>query len=68
MIGKKLEKNDLTVAFNMFYLLLICSMLKNKNKDFCNIVMPSEYTKILKFNQNQKSDKAPFIIYNDMNL
>ena len=43
-------------------------MLKNKNKDFCNIVMPSEYTKILKFNQNQKSDKAPFIIHNDMNL
>ena len=25
--------------------------------------MPSEDTKILKFNQYQKSDKAPFIIY-----
>ena len=32
-------------------------------KDFCNIVMPSEDTKILEFNQYQKSDKAPFIIY-----
>ena len=27
--------------------------------------MPSEYTKILDFNQYQKSDKAPFIIYAD---
>ena len=27
--------------------------------------MPSEDTKILKFNQNQKSDKAPFITYAD---
>ena len=37
-----------------------------KNKDFCNIIMPSEYTKILEFNQYQKSDKAPFIIYADI--
>ena len=28
--------------------------------------MPSEDTKILKFNQYQKSDKAPFIIYADL--
>ena len=28
-------------------------------------VMPSEYTKILEFNQSQKSDKVPFIIYAD---
>ena len=28
--------------------------------------MPSEETKILEFNQNQKSDKAPFIIYADL--
>ena len=27
--------------------------------------MPCEDTKILEFNQNQKSDKAPFIIYVD---
>ena len=34
-----------------------------ENKDFRNVVMPSEDTKILEFNEYQKSDKAPFIIY-----
>ena len=34
-----------------------------ENKDFRNANMPSEDTKILEFNQHQKSDKAPFIIY-----
>ena len=33
-----------------------------ENKEFYNVVMPSEYTKILEFNQYQKSDKATFII------
>ena len=28
--------------------------------------MPFEDTKMLKFNQYQKSDKAPFIIYADL--
>ena len=28
--------------------------------------MPSEHTKILDFNQYQKSDKVPFIIYADL--
>ena len=37
-----------------------------ENKDFCNVVMPSEDNKILQFNQYQKSDKAPFIIYGDL--
>ena len=37
-----------------------------KNKDFCNIIMPAEDTKILEFNQYQKSDKARFIIYADL--
>ena len=37
-----------------------------ENKDFCNIVIPSETTKILEFNQYQKSDKAPFVIYVDL--
>ena len=36
------------------------------NKDFCNVVMPSEDTKMLQFNQYKKSDKAPFIIYADL--
>ena len=33
-----------------------------ENKDFCNVIIPSEDTKILGFNQYQKSDKASFII------
>ena len=37
-----------------------------ENKDFCNVIMPSEDTKILKFNQYQKSDKATFVIYEDL--
>ena len=37
-----------------------------ENKGFYNIIMPSEDTKILEFNQYQKSDKAPFIIYADL--
>ena len=31
-------------------------------KDFCNIVMLSEDTKILEFNQYQNYDKAPIFI------
>ena len=37
-----------------------------ENKEFCKVVMSSEDTKILEFNQYQKSDKAPFIIYADL--
>ena len=37
-----------------------------KNKDFCNAIMHSEDAKILEFNQYQKSDKAPFISYADL--
>ena len=37
-----------------------------ENKDFCNIILPFEDTEILEFNQYQKSDKAPFIIYADL--
>ena len=37
-----------------------------ENKDFPNVVMPSEDTKILEFNQYQKFDKAPFTIYADL--
>ena len=38
----------------------------SENKDFCYIIMPSKDTKILEFNQYQKSDKAPFINYADL--
>ena len=37
-----------------------------ENKDLCNILMPSEDTKILEFNQNQEFDKPPFTIYADL--
>ena len=37
-----------------------------ENKDFCNIIMPSEHNKTLESNQYQKSDTAPFIIYADL--
>ena len=37
-----------------------------KNKDFCGIVMPSKKGKIVKFNQYMKSDKRPYIIYDDI--
>ena len=33
-----------------------------ENKDFCNVI-PSEDTKILEFNQYQKSYKAPFVFF-----
>ena len=35
----------------------------SENKDFCSILMSSEDNKLLQFIQYQKSDKAPFIIY-----
>ena len=37
-----------------------------ENKDFCNVIVSSEDTKILGFNQCKKSDKAPFAIYTDL--
>ena len=33
---------------------------------FFNLVIPSEDTKMLEFNQYQKSDKTPFILYADL--
>ena len=38
------------------------------NKYFCNIVIPSEDTEIVEFNQYQKSDKAPFMIYTGLEV
>ena len=38
----------------------------SENKYFRNIKMSSEDTKILQFNQNQKSHKAPFVVYADL--
>ena len=33
---------------------------------FCNVIISSEDNKMLEFNQYQKSDKAPSIIYADL--
>ena len=37
-----------------------------ESKDFGNVNIPCDGTKILEFNQYQKSDKEPFIIYADL--
>ena len=37
-----------------------------KKKDFCNVLMSSEDTKILEFKKYQKSDKATFILSPDL--
>ena len=37
-----------------------------KNKDFCNVTRHFVDIEILEFNQYQKADKAPFIIYADL--
>ena len=42
-----------------------CHKKACENKGFCNIIMPSEDTKILESDQYQKSGKAPFVIYAD---
>ena len=34
-----------------------------ENKDFCYVILPSEDTKIWEFNHYQRSSKASFIIY-----
>ena len=62
-----------TFFFFFSFLICLCSFrIKNKleshkkiceNKDFSSVEMPSEDTKILEFNQYQKFDEAPFIIY-----
>ena len=37
-----------------------------RNTTLCNVIMPFDDTKIFEINQYQKSDKAPFIIYADL--
>ena len=39
--------------------------MKIINDNLCNIAMLFEVTKILEFNQYQKSNKVPFVIYAD---
>ena len=37
-----------------------------ENKHFSHVIMPSEDTTILEFNQYQKPDQTPFLIYPDL--
>ena len=37
-----------------------------ENKNFCDVVMPSEDTKVLEFNQYQMFDKTQSISYADL--
>ena len=37
-----------------------------ENKNFCDVVMPSEDTKVLEFNQYRIFDKTPSISYADL--
>ena len=70
-------KRNIFIHFGNFYCLNCLNSFRTKNKlelhkrvcedkDFCSVIMPPEDTKILEFNQHQKSDKAPFIIYADL--
>ena len=38
------------------------------NKDFRKVIMPCEDTEILEYDQCEKSNKAPYIIYADLQL
>ena len=37
-----------------------------RNHDFCQMIMPKESNKILKYNPGEKSLKVPIIIYADL--
>ena len=37
-----------------------------ENRHYCNVEMPNEDNKIIKYNQGEKSIKSPFIIYADL--
>ena len=37
-----------------------------ENHDYCRVEMPNEYNKILKYNYGEKSIRAPFIMYADL--
>ena len=37
-----------------------------KDHDFCHVKMPNEDNKLLKYNSGEKSLKAPFVIYEDL--
>ena len=36
------------------------------NNDYCNVEMPTQFNKTLKYNHGEKSLKTPFVIYADL--
>ena len=68
---KKIDKNNVAIVLNVLYAKKKRNKLEShkkvcENKQFCNVIMSSEDIKILEFNQYQKADKAPSIIYADL--
>ena len=53
----------LNITMILFFELLESDKKLRENKDFCNIVIPFEDTKILLFHQYKKSDEAVLIVY-----
>ena len=71
LIGITSKHYGIFYCLNYFHIFATETKLKShkrvcKNKYFCNIIMPSEFTQISEFNHYQKSDKALFIIYADL--
>ena len=71
LIGARLKHVGDFYCLNYFHSFRTKNKLESdkkvcENKDFRNILMPSENTKILEFNQHQKFEKAQFIIYADL--
>ena len=57
-------------CLNCFHLYRAKNILESHKKicencDYCNVEMPYEANKIIKYNQGEKSIKSPFIIYAD---
>ena len=66
--GMTSENNDDFYCMNCLHSFRIKTNLSRmkmyvKINLFCSVTKPSGDTKMLEFNQYQKSDKAPFIIY-----
>ena len=61
---------------NVYYVWILFTLLEQKklesykkvceNQVFCKVNMPSGESKILEFNQYQKSNIEPFVIYEDL--
>ena len=71
LIELKWKNNGDFYCFNCLYFFRAknkLELLKNalENKYFCTMIITSEDTKIIEFNQYQKSDKASFIIHADL--